>query len=232
MKECSIDNIKYDYKLFIGSSHTWALTQILKKFTNKNDSILDIGSSIGMMGNLLKNHGFSNLDAVEINENARNIASKYYNTMYDDLSKVNKKYDLLLLLDVLEHTVDHKEFFKEVISKLNKNGILLLSVPNIAHWYTRFSLLFGNFNYTEKGILDNTHLHFFTRKTIINFVNSFNGIKIESINASTSPIEMFISKKIRKSFLYKIFAIIKYKWVNLFPRILGYQHLLVIRKND
>ena len=68
MKECSIDNIKYDYKLFIGSSHTWALTQILNNFTNKNDSILDIGSSIGMMGNLLKNHGFSNLDAVEINK--------------------------------------------------------------------------------------------------------------------------------------------------------------------
>ena len=232
MKECSIDDIKYDYKLFLGSSHTWALTQILKNFTNKNDSILDIGSSIGMMGNLLRNHGFLNLEAVEIDENARNIASKYYNTMYEDLSKVNKKYDLLLLLDVLEHTVDPKEFFKEVTSKLNKNGILLLSVPNIAHWYPRFSLLFGKFDYTEKGILDNTHLHFYTRKTIINFVNSFNDVKIEDIKVSTSPVEMFISKKIRKTFLYKIFAVIKYKWVNLFPRILGYQHLLVIRKKD
>ncbi|MGI6680409.1 MAG: class I SAM-dependent methyltransferase [Bdellovibrionota bacterium] len=221
-------NIKYDYKPFIGSSHTWAMNNIKKE--NKDISILDIGSSIGMMGSILRENGFKNLDAVEVDNKARKIASKYYNNTYKSIDDATKTYDIVLLLDVLEHTVDNDKFFKQVVSLLNKNGTLLLSVPNIAHWYPRFSLLFGNFDYKEKGILDNTHLRFYTRKTIINFVLAHDNLSIKSVAVSTSSMEMFLSKKIVESFLYRVFAKLKLAIANLFPRLLGYQHLLVIKK--
>lgn len=222
------NDIQYEYKPFIGSSHTFAFKNIFSK--DKATTILDIGSSIGMIGRVLKAKGFKNLEAVEIDKESREIASKYYNVMYESLDDVTKTYDLILLLDVLEHTVSPREFFEQVLSKLNKGGTLLLSVPNIAHWYPRFSLLFGFFNYKEKGILDKTHLHFFTSKTIRDFVLSFDNVKIIKEQASSAPIEMFLNKRIVKFALYKAFSFLKLWLVNLFPGILGYQNLLVIQK--
>lgn len=223
------DATRYSLKPFVGSSHTLSLNQILKE--ERDVEILDVGSAKGMMGSLLRENGFLNIDAVEIDEHARKEAKKYYNNMYDSLDKVEKKYDLILLLDVLEHTVFPESFLESIFSKLNEGGKLLLSVPNVANWYVRLSLLFGNFNYQEKGILDRTHLRFFTRKTIKDLVLSFDNVKILSCKVTYVPYELFIPKKIVENKFFQFTQKIRLAYINLFPTLFGYQHFLVIQKD-
>ena len=76
-----------------------------------------------------------------------------------------KRFDKILLMDVLEHLVNSERVLQEARELLKSSGRLLVSVPNIANITVRLLLVFGAFNYTERGILDKTHLRFFTRKT-------------------------------------------------------------------
>lgn len=223
------DASRYRYKPFIGSSHTWAINNILQE---KNDiAILDVGCAKGIIGNILKELNFSNVDAVEIDEHARELAKNSYNFIFPSIDSVQKKYDVILLLDVLEHTESPTQFLKNLLTKLSPSGKLLLSVPNVAFLLVRLQLLFGNFNYTQKGILDVTHLHFFTKKTILKFLRDIKDIKLLSINASTAPIEFFLSEKITNSSMWKMISKLFLIITNFFPTLLGYQHLIIIQKD-
>jgi 2-polyprenyl-3-methyl-5-hydroxy-6-metoxy-1,4-benzoquinol methylase len=71
-----------------------------------------------------------------------------------------------LFADILEHLRDPPAVLRKAIPALRDSGKLIISVPNIANWVIRLGLLFGNFDSTERGILDKTHLHFFTLRTL------------------------------------------------------------------
>ncbi len=74
-------------------------------------------------------------------------------------------FDAILFGDVLEHLLQPAEVLRKMGQFLKKDGRVIVSIPNIANWKIRLQLLFGGFDYREQGILDKTHLHFFTRKT-------------------------------------------------------------------
>lgn len=74
-------------------------------------------------------------------------------------------FDVILLLDVLEHLVDPVPATRRFLPFLKPDGRVLVALPNVAHWQVRFRLLAGRFRYEDSGILDRTHLHFYTRKT-------------------------------------------------------------------
>ncbi len=75
-------------------------------------------------------------------------------------------FDAIVCGDFIEHLRDPRAFLARVRPVLAHDGSLVLSTPNIANWAMRLSLLFGRFRYTEWGILDRTHTHLFTRKTL------------------------------------------------------------------
>ena len=75
-------------------------------------------------------------------------------------------FDVVMLADVLEHVAAPAEFLGLAASALRPGGLVLLSVPNVAHWTMRLHLLGGRFDYTETGIRDATHLRWFTETTI------------------------------------------------------------------
>ncbi|MEO8502451.1 MAG: methyltransferase domain-containing protein [Acidobacteriota bacterium] len=72
----------------------------------------------------------------------------------------------VILADTLEHLVDPERMLQVVFRALDERGTLLLSVPNVAHWAIRLSLLCGRFDYSDRGILDRTHRTFFTRRSM------------------------------------------------------------------
>ena len=76
-------------------------------------------------------------------------------------------FDVVLCGDLIEHLREPGRFLKRVRPLLCPEGRLVLSTPNIANWAMRLGLLFGRFRYMEKGILDRTHSHLFTRKTLV-----------------------------------------------------------------
>jgi 2-polyprenyl-3-methyl-5-hydroxy-6-metoxy-1,4-benzoquinol methylase len=74
-------------------------------------------------------------------------------------------YDAIVFADVLEHLVDPWQVLAGARNMLAVNGRVLLSVPNVAHWSVRLSLLFGRFEYSDGYLMDRTHLRWFTHRS-------------------------------------------------------------------
>ena len=92
-------------------------------------------------------------------------------------------FDCVMFLDVLEHVANPHEVLVDAGRLLKPGGVVIVSVPNVAHWSIRLGLLFGNFDYTEAGIMDATHLRWFTRKTATNMLHSA-GFELRSYDVS------------------------------------------------
>lgn len=75
-------------------------------------------------------------------------------------------FDAVVCGDFIEHLRDPGAFLARIRPLLRPGGRVVLSTPNIANWAMRLGLLFGRFRYTEWGLLDRTHTHLFTRKTL------------------------------------------------------------------
>ena len=155
---------KYSIQYSYNSSSTHRL---LVKNIEKNKIVLDVGCNEGIIGQLSdKSNKFYGID---INPLAIEEARKYYeDILLLDLNKKielpwTHKFDLIIFADVLEHLYEPKSIYFYIINNyLKPDGRIIISLPNIANWKIRGSLLLGRFNYTETGILDKTHLHFFT----------------------------------------------------------------------
>lgn len=78
----------------------------------------------------------------------------------------NLKFDYIIFGDVLEHLKYPYSLLEKFKNYLSEKGKFIISLPNVAHACVKSNLLIDNFNYTKYGILDDTHLRFFTYKTI------------------------------------------------------------------
>ena len=68
---------------------------------------------------------------------------------------------------MLEHVRNPERLLRDMAGRLRPGGVLLTSVPNISHWYSRLRVSLGLFDYDQRGILDRTHLRFFTRRSFL-----------------------------------------------------------------
>jgi 2-polyprenyl-3-methyl-5-hydroxy-6-metoxy-1,4-benzoquinol methylase len=108
----------------------------------------------------------------------------------------NDYFDLIIFNDVLEHLIDPAEILVKVKMKLAESGSVLASIPNLRFAKVTYNLLFNNdFTYTEFGILDSTHLRFFTIKTIRDLFHSSGYIIefMEGIDKSPSTLALAYS---------------------------------------
>ncbi len=82
-----------------------------------------------------------------------------------EVAKASAPYDVLLAAAVLEHLKYPERLLREVRSLLRPDARVIVSLPNIAHWQLRLRLLLGRFEYEDYGVMDRTHLHFYTLTT-------------------------------------------------------------------
>lgn len=134
--------------------------------------VLDLGCATGYFGRELKKKG-CRIIGVESDKAAVTIARKFYQqVVIADLEESNNikidrdEFDYVVLLDVLEHLKNREQLLATIHKWLKPQGVLIISTPNIAHISVRLKLMFGDFTYSEWGILDQMHLHFFTDKTL------------------------------------------------------------------
>ncbi|MBE7459350.1 MAG: class I SAM-dependent methyltransferase [Zoogloeaceae bacterium] len=138
------------------------------------DEALDIGCAAGMFSSRLVAEGIvGTCDGIELNYEAARIAERRLRHVWaGSIESVATEipwgnYDLIMLADVLEHLVDPWAVLRLLHDKTNSECKMLLSVPNVRHYKVTLPLLFrGEFRYTDAGIMDRTHLHFFTRGSI------------------------------------------------------------------
>ena len=151
------------------NSHTKILNLV-----KPNSSVLEFGPDNGMMSRYMKDVLNCKITAIELNADAAKNASHYCEKMivgnieeYTWLTElVEQKFDYIIFADVLEHLYDPWKVLAEVKVFLKDSGRLIVSIPNVAHNAIIMSLLEDEFNYTETGLLDNTHIRFFTAKTL------------------------------------------------------------------
>jgi 2-polyprenyl-3-methyl-5-hydroxy-6-metoxy-1,4-benzoquinol methylase len=115
-------------------------------------------------------------------------------------------FDVIICGDVLEHLVDPYEMVRKLKTFLKKDGVLIISLPNIREFNTLKTIFFkGDFKYTESGILDKTHLRFFCKKNMINLFEE-NGFEVEEVISSTKCVfSEFLKKKRIDKYLRCIF---------------------------
>lgn len=137
--------------------------------------VLDAGCSAGYLSERLVDRG-STVVGLELDpeaaERARGVCEQVLvgdvETM--DLPFEPGSFDAVVCGDLIEHLRDPQAFLTRVRPLLRSGGRLALTTPNVANWTIRLQLLFGRFEYTELGILDRTHVHLFTRRSLIEAV--------------------------------------------------------------
>lgn len=223
-------HLRYVPKVFCGSSHWWALAKISN--LDPATRVLDIGPGSGVVGRELRARGFSNLFAVEIDESTRAALGSVYSRIESNLKPFqNLTFGSILLLDVLEHMNDPFSFFSEVAGLLEPGGVMLISVPNIAHWSVRIPLFFGRFKYQERGILDKTHLQHFTRARAKELVAALPNITLAECGASIEPVELILPSWLWNNALFRALSLSRQSCARILPGLLAYQHLLMVRRD-
>lgn len=220
--------MKYHYDQFNQNqyeSHRLALSMV------KPDSkVLDIGCATGYFAKELSKQDCETW-GVDQDKMALKKASQYckkvFATNLDDMKPLpfpEKYFDYVLLLDVIEH-LTHPEILMEEIKKyLKPGGRIVVSVPNIAHASIRWMLLLGNFQYSETGILDRTHVHFYTQKGILDAIKKF-GFKVLRLSPTNGmckvPLLYKITDRLPTSWQYKI--------ARKFPSLFSFQFVVLAK---
>ena len=199
----------------------------------KNSRVLDIGCGRALLGRFMQENLGCRVTGVEIDPKLKEIAKKGIGkVIVGDLEdkKIQKiilrqpKFDVIFASAILEHLKHPQIALKQITKSLKKGGIIIISLPNIAHWSIRKALLFGNFNHTPSGILDKSHLKFFTVRTAINFLEKDCSLKIEAIHYDFPDVPI-VSRLIKLSLGPKT----QEKIFRLFPNLFAYQILVVAK---
>ena len=140
--------------------------QLLLDAVPDGSRVLDVGCATGYLGSILQQRGCT---VTGIEADARAAGAAPFTVISGDLgdpavrSVVGGLFDVVLCGDVLEHLADPGDTLTWLAGLLDADGLLVLSVPNIAHWTGRRALLRGRFPQEEHGLFDRTHLRWFTR---------------------------------------------------------------------
>lgn len=222
----------YQDKHNIWSSHS--IISLELKQLPAGSRILDVGTATGTMGRLCQSFGLR-FSGIEPNHEWAQIAAPYYeniyiNTVENCRDDILSGYNAVIFGDILEHTPDPLGVLRRLV-RLQENGALfVISLPNVANIWVRMNLLFGRFDYTENGILDRTHLRFFTKKTAIEMVEK-SGLKIKKITATPIPLDL-VSNFFTKSTLGKLVYRTLFLATRLRPTLLGYQFIIMAQKEQ
>lgn len=151
-----------------------ALSKILAKVP-EGALVLDIGCGSGMLGKYLSLHKRCVVDGVDIDPQAVELAKPKYrkvgvfNLEQQKLTDTfpTGAYDCIVMADVIEHIVHPELLFESVKQLLKPDGIMLFSIPNITHISAGLELMLGKFSYSASGLLDATHVRFYSRQGFI-----------------------------------------------------------------
>lgn len=136
-------------------------------------------------------------------------------------------YDAILLMDVLEHLPHPEELLEICRELLAPGGEVLLSVPNVANITVRLMLLAGRFDYAERGILDRTHLRFYTRRTFRRLLEK-EGFRVEREWMTVMPVELALGFPASHPLMIAANRMLAAA-TRLFPAVFGYQILCLAR---
>ena len=201
----------------------YAAHQRLLRLCGSPRTVLDVGGSSGYLGRELARRG---AEVVVIDNDPEAVAGASQAGMEAHVVDITRQdppgcpggYDVVLCGDVLEHLADPAAALRRLRPLVAPEGRLVASVPNGANWALRLSLLAGRWNYTDRGLLDRTHLRNFTRRTFLATIRA-GGFEVVETDV-TCPIPVLRGGRLSAA---------AHAAARALPGLLAYQHLALAR---
>jgi glycosyltransferase involved in cell wall biosynthesis len=210
-----------------------------RRLVGPADRVLELGSGQGLFAAELKKDGSRRITGVDSRPEPErtDVYEQFISAdLGTGLEKIRRdlagqKFDSVLMLDTLEHLKNPQELLEASRDWLEPGGSVIVSVPNVAHLWVRLMLLAGRFEYGGRGILDRTHLRFFTRRSARKLIRD-SGFDIQREKATTPPVELVLGMNPKNPIvrlLDSISAIFAWVW----PSMFAYQFIYALspRKN-
>ena len=213
---------KYDLQLDLDSINS---TSIIINMIKPNSRILEFGPAYGRLTKYLNEKLECKVDIVEIDQQAGIEAGKYavnkcIGEKYGDANKLfwceklnGEQYDYIIFEDVLEHLWNAEVVLAKAGEKLSVKGSILVSLPNVAHASIIVQLYNNQFEYKDLGLLDNSHVKFFTYYSFKSLIEKlgFESVKEEATFCETANTEFSVSlydvpREVAKALLKNEFA--------------------------
>ena len=195
--------------------------------------VLDVGCGTGALATMLRDVRKASVFGVEPDVDRAALASDrgitvHHGVLTTALAEHLGQFDVVIYADVLEHLADPLSELRVASQFVASDGLILISVPNIAHWSVRADLLRGRFRYAEYGIMDATHLRWFTEETT-RLLMAQAGIDVVSVQ-QTAGVMLQCYRETRLAGIPEAWRNRQVRRLSrMFPRLFGCQHIVVGR---
>ncbi len=221
----------YPFKDFAGSSHRILIDLLRRHCPATSGTLLDLGAAGGELGQAVRGQfrrtiGFEyNVDCIG------ELRDRFDHVVIGDLDTTDRlpaNVDAVVMADVLEHLREPADALRVVGRSLSPGGLAFISVPNVANITIRLALAFGRFEYADRGILDRTHIRFYTLRSFHREVERA-GFEVLETTASTMPIRLVLGGFVPDPLLRAAERLLV-PLTRLWRSLLGYQIVVVVRK--
>lgn len=218
----------YELKLDRYSSHS-AILRLVGE--GRGRRLLDVGAAAGLLSRLFTQRGWR-VTAIERDPAAAAAGRPYCERMIvADVARgippLDEMFDVIVYGDVLEHLVDPLRVLVALNERLAPGGEVVLSIANVAHLWVRLSLLLGRFEYADRGILDRTHVRFFTERSLRALLSEA-GLRLVHLEPTPAPLPQVVPPRFHGAWLDALHAA-SAAAARAFRRLLGYQFVVVAR---
>ena len=218
--------VPYAVKHSLYSSHSYAA-----RLVGRDQRVLQIGCGDGAFGAELVRAG-NHVVGVDADSNVP-LQAGYGNVVQADLenglggkiTNGSARFDRILLIDILEHLRDPSNLLSDCKAALDSRGKLIVSVPNTVNLTVRLMMLLGRFEYSDRGILDWSHLRFFTERTIRTLLKR-HGYRVSAVHHTVIPIERLVPMRADNPLLRFANRLLR-GFTAIAPGLLAYEILLV-----
>ncbi|PYM20941.1 MAG: hypothetical protein DMD81_01065 [Candidatus Rokuibacteriota bacterium] len=222
---------RYEFKSDPHSSHSVLLRWV---GDGRGRALLDVGAADGLLSRKLTERGWRvtgiECDPVLAQAGSVHCARMVVANLDREVPVLETQFDAIVYGDVLEHLSDPLRVLTELNRLLAPGGFVVISMPNVAHFVIRLSLLIGRFDYIDRGILDHTHLRFFTERSVRALVANA-GLRVELFTATPAPLYQVLPRRFHKPWLAATHAI--NAWIaHRLPRLMGYQFVILARPKE
>ncbi len=193
---------------------------------------LDVGAADGFLSELLTRQGWQVTALERDPAQAAKARGRCHEVIVADLDaaapKLSGAFDAIVYGDVLEHLTDPLPVLVAINRSLASDGRVVVSVPNVAHLWVRLQLLRGRWDYGDRGILDRTHLRFFTRRTFVGFLEDA-GLTVTELASTPVPLPLVVPPRLHGALLDAVHAT-SAAAARVWPGGLAYQLVAVARR--
>jgi glycosyltransferase involved in cell wall biosynthesis len=187
--------------------------------------VLDLGCSGGRLSERLRaqGHVVVGVDIAEVKGAAERVDELVIADLANGIpAAAGRDFDIVIAADVIEHLSEPRALLSEIRTLVRPRGVLLVSVPNFAHWYPRLRIAVGRFDYDRRGILDRGHLRFFTRRSLRRMTEE-SGWRVDRVAYVGVPLEILAPRRPRWSVALGIVE----RWLlRVWPNLFAYQLLV------